>query len=151
LGVTPVIAVNMSPAYIFRKVGAEEGATILFDEIDTVFGPKAKDNEEIRALLNAGHRRGAVAGRCVAQGQKVVTEEISAYAAVALAGLGWLPDTILSRSVIVRMRRRAANEQIESFRHRTVKPEGEGIRYLIEVWARHNQRMIGYWGLEGQA
>jgi hypothetical protein len=133
---TPVIAVNMSPAYIFRKVGAEEDATILFDEIDTVFGPKAKDNEEIRALLNAGHRRGAVAGRCVAQGQKVVTEEISAYAAVALAGLGWLPDTILSRSVIVRMRRRAANEQIESFRHRTIKPEGEGIRYLIEVWAR---------------
>ena len=39
--------------------------TILFDEVDTVFGPKAKDNEEIRGLLNAGHRRGAVAGRCV--------------------------------------------------------------------------------------
>jgi hypothetical protein len=132
----PVIAVNVSPAYLFRKVGAEEGATILFDEIDTVFGPKAKDNEEIRALLNAGHRRGAVAGRCVARGQTVVTEEISAYAAVAVAGLGWLPDTILSRSIIVRMRRRAANEQIEPFRRRTAEPEGKGIRYSIEVWAR---------------
>ena len=82
----PVMAVNMSPAYIFRKVGAQEGATILFDEIDTVFGAKAKDNKEIRALLNAGHRRGAVAGRCVVHGKTVTTEEISAYAAVAVAG-----------------------------------------------------------------
>jgi hypothetical protein len=131
----PVMAVNVSPAYLFRKVGAEEGATILFDEIDTVFGPKAKENEELRALLNAGHRRGAVAGRCIARGKEIVTEEISAYAPVAVAGLGWLPDTILSRSVIVRMRRRAANEQVEPFRHRHIRPEGESIRYRLDLWA----------------
>jgi hypothetical protein len=64
---SPVTAVNVSPAYLFRKVGAEEGATILYDEIDTVFGDRANNNEEIRALLNAGHRRGAVAGRCAGQ------------------------------------------------------------------------------------
>ncbi|MFO1505930.1 MAG: DUF3631 domain-containing protein [Lysobacterales bacterium] len=59
----PVHAVNTSPAYLFRKVGVEDGKpTILFDEIDTVFGPRAKENEEIRGLLNAGHRKGAVAG-----------------------------------------------------------------------------------------
>ena len=59
----PVEAVNVSPAYLFRKVASEDGRpTILFDEIDTVFGPKAKENEEIRGLLNAGHRKGAVAG-----------------------------------------------------------------------------------------
>src|SRR5262245_5768620 len=44
----PVTAVNVSPSYLFRKVGDEQGATILYDEIDTVFGPKAKENEEIR-------------------------------------------------------------------------------------------------------
>ena len=55
----PVEAINVTPAYLFRKVGSDAGPpTILYDEIDTVFGPKAKDNEEIRALLNAGHRRG---------------------------------------------------------------------------------------------
>ena len=114
----PVSAVNVSPAYLFRKVGNEEGVTILFDEIDTVFGPKAKENEEIRGLLNAGHRRGAVAGRCVVHGKQVMTEEIPAYAPVALAGLGWLPDTILSRSVIIRMRRRHQEETVEQFRRR---------------------------------
>ncbi len=109
----PVEAVNVSPAYLFRKVADEDGRpTILFDEIDTVFGPKAKDNEEIRGLLNAGHRKGAVAGRCVVAGKQVKTEEIPAYCAVALAGLGGLPDTILSRAVVLRMRRRAPDEQV---------------------------------------
>lgn len=98
-----VEAVNMSPAYIFRKIGDENGLpTLLHDEIDTLFGPKAKENEDIRGLYNAGHRRGAVVGRCVVHGKKVLTEEISAFSALALAGLGWLPDTLLSRSVIMR-------------------------------------------------
>jgi hypothetical protein len=43
----PLHAVNASPAALFRVVSDEAGPpTILFDEIDTVFGPKAKDNED---------------------------------------------------------------------------------------------------------
>jgi hypothetical protein len=132
----PVAAVNVTPAYLFRKVGSGDGPpTVLFDEIDTVFGPKARENEELRALLNSGHRRGAVAGRCVVRGKIIETEEIPSYAAVALAGLGWLPDTILSRSVIVRMRRRAPNEAVEAFRHRTHAPIGEALRHRLARWA----------------
>ena len=48
--------------------------------------------------------------------QVVRTEELAAYCAVAIAGLGHLPDTILTRSVIIRMRRRAPTE------HRTLSP-----------------------------
>src|SRR5262245_62154346 len=104
----PIQAVNTTSAYLFRKVSDEDGApTLLYDEIDTVFGPKARENEDIRGLLNAGHRRGAVAGRCVVRGKQIFTEELPAYCAVALAGLGDLPDTILTRSIIVPMRRRA--------------------------------------------
>ncbi len=132
----PVAAVNVTPAYLFRKVGGEDGPpTILFDEIDTVFGAKAKEHEELRALLNSGHRRGAVAGRCVVRGATVTTEEISSYSAVALAGLGWLPDTILSRSIIIRMRRRAPDEKIEPFRRRVHAPIGEALRRRLAGWA----------------
>src|SRR5215471_11120053 len=132
----PVEAVNVSPAYLFRKVGSEDGRpTILFDEIDTVFGPKAKENEEIRGLLDAGHRKGAVAGRCVVKGKTVETEEIPAYCAVALAGLGWLPDTILSRSIIIRMRRRGPQERISPFRRRVYVNEGNKLRDALAVWA----------------
>lgn len=133
----PVEAVNVTPAYLFRKVGAEAGRpTVLYDEIDTVFGPKARDNnEEIRGLLNAGHRRHGVAGRCVVRGKQVFTEEIPAYCAVALAGLGDLPDTILSRSVIVRMRRRAPGEIVEPYRRRVHFDEGDTLRLRLGAWA----------------
>jgi hypothetical protein len=132
----PVEAVNVTPAYLFRKVGDEAGSpTILFDEIDTVFGPKARENEELRGLLNAGHRKGAVAGRCVVKGKTVTTEEIPAYCAVALAGLGGLPETLLSRSVVVRMRRRAPTETVEPFRRRIHAPEGHEVRDRFAEWA----------------
>src|SRR5690606_24952695 len=69
----PVHAVSATPAYLFRKIGQSEDGlpTVLFDEADTIYGPKAAGNEELRALLNSGYRRGAVAGRCVAKGKEV--------------------------------------------------------------------------------
>jgi hypothetical protein len=141
----PVEAVNVTPAYLFRKVG-EAHPTILYDEIDTVFGPKAKDNEEIRGLLNAGHRRGASAGRCVVKGKVVETEEIPAYCAVALAGLGGLPDTLLSRSVVVRMRRRAPAERVEQFRRREHAEAGHALRDRLAGWADAvREKVTGMW------
>ena len=134
----PVHAVNTTPAYLFRKVSDPDGApTILFDEIDTVFGPKAKDNEDVRGMLNAGHRRGATAGRCVVKGKQVETEELPAYCAVALAGLNDLPDTIMTRSVVVRMRRRAPGERVEPWRLRLNGPEAEVLHDELREWAMH--------------
>lgn len=132
----PVEAINTTPAYLFRKVSDPAGLpTILYDEIDTLFGPRAKDNEEIRGILNAGHRRGAMAGRCVVKGRTVETEELPAYCAVALAGLGNLPETILTRSVVVRMRRRAPGETVEPYRRREHARIGNVIRDALAVWA----------------
>jgi hypothetical protein len=133
----PVEAVNVSSAYLFRKVSDPAGLpTILYDEIDCVFGPKAKENEDLRGLLNAGHRRGAKAGRCVVRGRIVETEELPAFCAVALAGLGNLPDTILTRSVIIRMRRRRApTEFIEPYRRQVHAPEGNQLRDRLAAWA----------------
>jgi hypothetical protein len=132
----PVESVNVTPAYLFRKVDATDGRpTILYDEIDTVFGPKAKDNEEIRGLLNAGHRRHSFAGRCVMRGKNVETEEIPAYCAVAMAGIGDLPDTILGRSIILRMRRRAPSEHVEPYRRRVYLTEGKALHERVATWA----------------
>jgi len=133
---SPIEAVNVSAAFLFRRVGAGESRpTILFDEIDTVFGPKAKNNEEIRGMLNAGHRRGGVAGRCVVRGKTIETEELPAYCAVAVAGLGSLPDTILTRSIVIRMRRRAPGERVEPYRRKLHAPEGNWLRDALAAWA----------------
>jgi hypothetical protein len=133
----PINTMNSSANYLFRQTGSDAGQpTVLFDEIDTVFGPKARDHEDIRAFINSGHRRGAKFGRCVVRGTVVETEEIESYAAVALAGLGWLPATILTRSIIIRMRRRLRGQQVESFRHRIHTPQGVALCRRLIGWAR---------------
>lgn len=130
----PMVAVNASAAALFRAVSGPDGRpTILFDEIDTVFGPKAGDNEELRGFLNAGHRRTGVTYRCVGDSQTVTP--FPSYTAVAVAGLGSLPDTILTRSVIIRMRRRARNETVEPFRARLHEREGAALRDRLAAWA----------------
>ena len=131
----PMQSINATAAALFRKVSDPKGRpTILYDEIDTIFGPKAKEHEDIRALINAGHRRGALAHRCVVKGKQIELEEFPAYCAVALAGLGQLPDTILTRSIVVRMRRRAPTEQVEPYRRRLHAPEGHQLRDRLAAW-----------------
>jgi hypothetical protein len=133
----PTPAINVSPAYLVRKVQDEDGLpTILFDEIDAVFGRKAQEgSEDVRSLLNAGYRRGATVGRCTMRGSVVVPEELPAFCAVALAGLNDLPDTIHSRAVVIRMRRRAPDETIEPYRRRKHGDEGYRLRNHLAAWA----------------
>lgn len=121
----PMHAVHCTPAALFRAVGeVENRPTILFDEVDTVFGPKAKDNEELRGFLNAGHRRSGVTYRCETVGATHRVVAFPSFAAVALAGLYDLPDTIASRSIVVRMRRRGPGERVEPYRLRIHESQG---------------------------
>lgn len=143
----PMTAVNASAAALFRSVSSGNGKpTILFDEIDTVFGPKAGDNEELRGFLNAGHRRTGVTYRCIGDGGQQTVQAFPSYCAVAVAGLGSLPDTILSRSVIIRMRRRARNEKVEPFRARIHESEGHKLRDRLAQWAEQvRAQIMGAW------
>ncbi|MCF4139226.1 DUF3631 domain-containing protein [Streptomyces sp. Tue 6430] len=143
----PMTAVNASAAALFRSVSGPDGKpTILFDEIDTVFGPKAGDNEELRGFLNAGHRRTGVTYRCIGDGGNQTVQAFPSYCAVAVAGLGSLPDTILTRSVIIRMRRRARNEKVEPFRARIHEAEGHKLRDRLAAWAEQvRDSVMGAW------
>lgn len=140
----PVHAVNVTSAYLFRKIGDEDGRpTILYDEVDTVFGTRTSgENEDVRGLLNAGHRKGAVVGRCMMIGKTVFTEELPVYCAVALAGLNDLPDTLMTRSVIVRMRRRSPDEVVESWRPRLCEPDAEKLADRLLSWSATAQQFV---------
>jgi Protein of unknown function (DUF3631) len=100
-----------------------------------VFGPKAKDSEDIRGVINSGHRNGATAGRCVLRGKVIETEELASYCAVAMAGLNDLPDTIMDRSIVVRMQRRAPTETVEPWRPRINEPEAKTLHHRLAIWA----------------
>lgn len=142
--ITPntLFAFSASVPAIFRTL-ADRQTTLLFDEVDTVFGRRGKDdqNEDLRALLNAGYRRGAKIPRCVGAQHDVRLFDV--FAAVALAGLGDLPDTVMTRAIVVRMRRRAPTEHVESFRARSHEPQGHVLRHRIAEWADQVGAAVG--------
>ena len=52
----PLLMVNSSAAYILRKVADQDNRpTILCDEIDTIYGPRARGNEELRGMIKRRH------------------------------------------------------------------------------------------------
>ena len=104
-----MLSISASPAAIFRSLDQQQ-ITLLFDEVDAIWSKRGKDDnhEDLRSLLNAGYKSGATIPRCVGNNYEV--RHFKVFCAVALAGLGELPDTIMSRSVIIKMKRRAQNE-----------------------------------------
>lgn len=131
----PMITVNATPAAVYRSI-TDEPPTLLVDEADTIFGtPKmAEKNEEMRGLLNAGHQRGRYVSRVVGNDHK--PHKFQVFAMAAIAGIGDLPDTIMDRSVVIRMRRRAAGESVQPFRSRRDTPGLHRLRDRLAAWER---------------
>jgi hypothetical protein len=142
-----VLTVNSTPAYVFRKISADPGGlpTLLQDEADAVFNKK-DGNEDLRGLYNSGYRRGATAGRAVVKGKEIVTEEFPSFCAVALAGLNQLPDTLMTRSIIVNMKRRRPDQAVEPYRRRVNGPEAIVLqRRLAELGERIRNQVEDAW------
>ncbi|MFJ1703282.1 DUF3631 domain-containing protein [Kitasatospora sp. NPDC088346] len=130
----PLITVNTSAAAIYRSL-SDRPRTLLVDEVDTLFGnPRtAEMNEGLRGLLNAGHQRNRPVTRSV--GNDHQAREFDTFAMAALAGIGDLPDTIMDRSIVIRMRRRADGEVVAPLRDRRDGVLLRATRAKLALWA----------------
>ncbi|MCL2090266.1 MAG: DUF3631 domain-containing protein [Micrococcales bacterium] len=140
----PLITVNISSSALYRSVGmtASDPPTLLIDEADAIFGPKAAESaEDLRGLLNAGHGRNRPAMRYDAGTRRV--EKIDTFAMAALAGIGQMPDTIEDRAVVVRMRRRAPGERVAPYRVRRDGPPLDRLRARLHTWVRDSLTHLG--------
>ncbi len=133
-------AANVSDAALFRALSSDDGpATLLYDEVDALFGKQASTTkEEQRGLLNAGYRRGAVAWRCEGDGSRQTVTPYPVFGAKALAGIGELPETLADRSIPIRLRRRRPDEQVERGRYKTIQAACEPLREASALWAEEN-------------
>jgi len=133
----PLITVNSTVAAIFRSIG-DDPPTLLVDEADTIFGTAkaAENNEELRGLLNAGHQRNRPTLRVVGVGTEQTVKEFPTFSMASLAGIGDMPDTIMDRAVIIRMRRRAPHEHVKPFRTRRDAPKLNNIGLHLARWLR---------------
>lgn len=101
--------------------------------MDTIFGPKAREHEDIRGIINAGHRRSGKSSRCIQQGNQGVVEDFRPTVQLAL---GDLPVTMRSRAIVVSMKKRnKATEEAKSWRAREDEPKAKLLGALLDHWA----------------
>jgi hypothetical protein len=109
----PLPAANVTPAALFRVIEAHR-PTLLIDEADTFL----HDNDDLRGVLNAGHRKGFPVLRTV--GDDHEPRAFATYGAVVISLIGALPETLHDRSITIELKRRLPSEKAEPFRlHRT--------------------------------
>lgn len=145
----PVNTINVSPAYLFRKLQPDEGErvpTIFLDETDALFtGKPSESMEAVRGIVNAGYRRGATVGRAEIRNKQVETHDYPVFAPVCLAGIGGLPDTIEDRAVIVHMKRRKPGAMLQPFRDRTAVAQAQPLRERLQAWGDAHTPEVAAW------
>ena len=127
-------AEGLTEAVMFRAIEQMQ-PTLLLDEVDAIFGHASERTEPLRAAINGGNRKGGQIARCVPPNWDV--KFFSVFCAKVLAGIdnGRWPDTVLDRSVVLRLQRRREGEEIEPFRFARVQVDAEPIRSAAEDWA----------------
>lgn len=126
----PLSADSILAAALFRTIEVAR-PTLLLDEADTYLG----DNEDLRGILNSGHRRDGCVIRCV--GDEHEPRAFSTWAPVLLAQIGKPPTTVYDRSVVITLRRKKPSEQVEHFRPK-VRQELHALARQAARWARDN-------------
>jgi hypothetical protein len=124
---------NLTEAVLFRLID-EERPTLLFDEIDAVFGKKNSDSTEgIRQVLNSGYRRGKRAWRCVPPKHDLRSFDV--YCPKATAGLHELPGTLAHRSIPIEMKPPRPDELYEELDVEEAGDEAEILGTNLRSWA----------------
>jgi hypothetical protein len=103
--------VGTTGAVLYRMIQMYE-PTIVVDEADTAL----VENDDLRAIINSGWTRGSGVPRCV--GDNSVPTLFSTFGPKMLAMKGLrLPDTTLSRCIIIDLKRRKPIETVVRFKH----------------------------------
>jgi uncharacterized protein DUF3631 len=130
----PWLTERTSPAALIRTLEKEK-PTLLLDESDTAFSSDKEYAEALRNVLNSGYRRHGSAVICVKEGGDWVPKRFNTYSAKAVAGIGKLPTTVASRSIPIRLQRRAPGETVQDFYEDEAEELAAPLRVKAEAFA----------------
>jgi Protein of unknown function (DUF3631) len=105
----PLPTANVTPAALFRVVEGYR-PTLLVDEADSFL----HDNDELRGVLNSGHRKGGTVLRTV--GDDHEPRAFNTFCPTVIALIGHLPDTLNDRAVTIDLKRRLRSEDVQPYR-----------------------------------
>jgi putative DNA primase/helicase len=129
----PLQTENLRAAVLFRIVEQIQ-PTLLLDEVDTYL----PGDDELRGLLNAGHKHGATVFRCEGEGR---LRAFNAFAPAALAGIGHLPATLHDRSIHIPLIKALPDEAAAHFDKTQIEVEKVLARKLAR-WAKDNHAIL---------
>jgi hypothetical protein len=133
---SPLSTMNISDAALFRAIDAKK-PTLFLDEVDAVFNAHTQRSgakEDLRAMLNAGYRRGQVVYR-MGGGNRTTLEPFEVFCPKALAGIGSLPGTLASRCVRIELKRRRSDEPVEDFIPIDHADETSALQAALGLWS----------------
>src|SRR5262249_25659741 len=110
--------------------------TVIVDEADTAF----VENEALRAVVNSGWTRGSGVLRCIGDANTPHLFPTFCPKAIGMKGRK-LPDTTLSRCIIVEMKRKKPLDRAEHFEHVDDADLGE-LRRQCMRWSMDNAGML---------
>ncbi len=132
----PLITSNMTAASIFRIIDNYQ-PTLIMDEADTFV---AGGSNEIRGIINSGHAKAkAFVTRCSGESHDVI--RYSTWTPMVLASIGDLPSTIMDRSIIIPIKRKAQDEQVKRI-DVDLFDESLAIRQKLLKWSLGNSKGI---------
>jgi putative DNA primase/helicase len=123
-----LLSVTITGPALFRSIEKWQ-PTFAIDEADTVL----VNNDDLKEVINSGWTRGQTAIRCDPE-----TNEPRPYSTFCPKAIGMkgrkLPDTTLSRAIIIEMKRKRPDEIADDFDH-IDDAESAGLRRQLLRWA----------------
>lgn len=132
---SPDSMISPSPASLYTSIECSEKIpTLLIDEVGRIL--ERKDISEFLTIVEAGFQPGRTIPRVTfnAEGKRKI-ERFKVYAPMLMAGIdnGRMPDTILDRSIILRMKRNIGTRL--SYRPRKHAANGQALAEKLATWA----------------
>lgn len=128
----PLMMAHATPAAIFRQI-TDQRPTLLFDEADASLG-----TAEMLPILNSGFQRDtAFVIRAFGQG----TVKFATWSPAAFAVLKSISDSLESRSIVIELRRKRADEITTELDERATR-RLKKLRKLLRKWAAANLESV---------
>jgi len=121
---------GITTAVLIRLID-KKAPSLLVDECDTFL----RKYDELGGAFNAGHKRGGQHLRC--EGDNNDIKAYKTFCPVVLAGIRGLPDTLASRSIIIKLKRALKGETRKRFDSRFTD-HGKELNQKLARWAKDN-------------
>ncbi len=133
-----LVASNVTPSAMFRSIELWQ-PTLLIDEGDTFIN---NDNEDLRGIINSGHTRDtAYVLRTEGDKNNRQPKQFSTWTPMAIAMIKNPPDTILDRSLVIKLRRKLSSEQATKWSF-TNFSKLEPLRQQLKRWSDDNLELL---------